>query len=105
MKDVIAIAEEETQARQLALGGPQLSRCDEIRRIGEVVLHAAVGFVERDVEIVVEVVGKRRQPGEAPSHALLERLDLGQRRPRDDGDRSVPGAEMDYGTVEAVGKV
>src|SRR5215471_17451378 len=105
MKDVIAVAEEETQARQLALGGPQLSRCDEIRRIGEVVLHAVFGFVERDVEIIVEIVGKRRQPGEAPSHALLERLDLRQRRARDDGDSGVTGAEMDYSAIEVVGKV
>ena len=49
-----------------------------------VVIHPALfQFVlgRGNVKVVVEVVPVRRYPLELPAHAILKRVDLGQRRP------------------------
>src|ERR1700674_1712694 len=54
----------------------------EIRPL-EVVYHFALRLLlrrKRDVIVAIEVVAIRRHPLEAPTHALLEGFDLGQRR-------------------------
>src|SRR5271170_1591461 len=50
----------------------------------EVVIHLALSpffLRKRHMVVVVEFVSERRNPLEAPAHALLERLDLGPGRP------------------------
>jgi hypothetical protein len=72
-----------------------------------VVVDVALGhFVlrERHVIVVVEVVPVGRHPLEAPAHALLEGLDLGQRRPRNRHQRHVPGIQVHDVAVEIVGR-
>src|SRR5207302_4110839 len=59
-----------------------------------VVLHRGDGLVERDLEVVVEVTGVGRIPGERPALARLVRLDLRQRSARDHGERGVTGVQV-----------
>jgi hypothetical protein len=59
VKDASAIAKEDAQARHLALRGPDLARPQERRRALVVVLDASLGFIQRNVEVVVEVAAKR----------------------------------------------
>src|SRR5450830_89378 len=58
---------------------------------------------EPDVEVTVEIAVERAGPVEAPAHALFERLQLGQRCPRDGGKGDVMVLEMDDDTIEAIG--
>src|SRR5438132_13469088 len=53
-------------------------------------------------KIVIEVVLQRRDPLEAPSHPLLEALDLRQRRARDRNEADVALIEVDGDAVEIV---
>src|SRR6266566_137224 len=66
------------------------------------------GFVlllrrEEDSVIVVEVVPKRRDPGEAPAHPLLVCLDLRERRSGDRDHRHVPMVQVLNHRLEVVG--
>src|SRR6185437_3374170 len=52
-----------------------------------IVQHLAAGLFFRrkgDLIIGIEIAAERRHPFEAPAHALLERLDFGERGARDD---------------------
>ena len=57
---------------------------------------------EGDVVVVVEVGAVGRDPLELPAHALLEGLDLGERRARDDDERDVVRVEVRQHAVDAV---
>src|SRR5205823_12551186 len=54
------------------------------------------------MEVVVEVAVERRCPGAPPTHPLLVRLELRERRPRHDVERHVVIREVDDGAVEPV---
>ena len=58
---------------------------------------------EADVEVLVEVVRRRRHPAELPAHALPEALDLGQRRARDGDERDVAVRQVHGHAVGVVG--
>ncbi len=55
---------------------PGLARLLVLRLAPVVVLHGGDGFVQRDVEIVVEVAAERGVEGDGPAHARLEPLEL-----------------------------
>jgi hypothetical protein len=57
VEEVVGV--EVAQARHLALRGPDLARPQERRRALVVVLDASLGFIQRNVEVVVEVAAKR----------------------------------------------
>ncbi len=75
-------------------------------RFRKVVEHRSTpGFLrgEGRLIVVVEISRERGHPLEAPSHSLLERLDLGQRCPRDDDEAHVAVIEMNVDAAEIVG--
>src|SRR5438034_1864677 len=58
---------------------------------------------ERHAVVEVEVVLRRRDPREAPTHPLLVREELGERRARDRNEGHVPRVHVDDVGVEVVG--
>src|SRR5579883_334674 len=71
-----------------------------------VVFHLAGEFLRREVnaEIALEVVPERRDPVEAPAHALPECLDAPHRRAGHGGEGHVAVREMDLRGIEVVGQ-
>src|SRR6266516_6389794 len=64
----------------------------------------AGGFLragDLEVEVVVALAGGG--PREAPPHPPLVGLQLAQRRPRDAGERHIPGVQVGRGAVEGIG--
>src|SRR3989454_1275293 len=66
---------------------------------------AALDFIrrERHVVVVVEVGVPGRHPLEAPSHAPLERLDLGERGARDGDERHIAVVQVHAGGIVVIG--
>ena len=59
---------------------------------------------ERDTIIEIEIAAVRRHPREAPSHALLECLDLRRSGARNHRERRIPLRHVDPRSVEMVGE-
>src|SRR5215831_14960057 len=74
-------------------------------RVGIVVLDAAPGRIERNVEVVVERGAERGDPGEGPSHATFERFDLLPWRAGYRGEGGISCGEMDDRAGEVIGEV
>src|SRR5436189_31927 len=89
MEDAPALAPEHAQAFPLAFVGPSLGLVRDRRVIVDGVLR-----IERHAKVIVEVSPKRGHPAECPSHALLEGLDLCERRARDRRECGVARPEM-----------
>src|SRR3989449_6376015 len=73
----------------------------------EIVVHRALRhlvFRERHVIVEVEVGPIRWDPREAPAHALLERLDLAEGRPRHRQQRHVALREVHGGAVVSMNR-
>src|ERR1700729_387687 len=101
VEDAVAAAQEGTEAVYLA--GPPLPVRSELIKVPVVVLDRGHGRVEGDVEVVVKIAAERGVPGHGPAHPLPERLELGQRRPADHGQRGVPGVQVGE-VADAVGQ-
>lgn len=76
VKDLVASAYKDTQAWQFTLIGPELLRLHEVRCVRIVVLDTAYIFVQRHMEVVIEIGREGREPEKCPSHALFEGSDL-----------------------------
>src|SRR5688572_23924799 len=59
-------------------------------------------LAEPHVEVWIEVAGERRGPGEGPAHALLERLQLRELRPRHSPQHHVMVGQVSCDPVETV---
>jgi hypothetical protein len=73
-----------------------------------IIHHLAAGFFlgrRRHLIVVVEIAAERRHPGEFPTHAFFESLDLDERRARDDDETDIALRQMDGGAVEMIGQV
>ena len=73
-----------------------------------VVVHLALRDLllgERHMEVMIEAAAVGRDPIEAPAHAFLERLDLGQRRARNGHHRHIARGQMREHAIRMVGHV
>ena len=92
VEDAVSVTQEGADAVHLA--GPALPVGPEFGQIPVVVLHRGHGRVEGDVEVIAEVAAETGVPRNGPAHPLPERLDPGQRRPADHGQRGVAGVQV-----------
>src|SRR5262245_28604358 len=79
-----------------------------MRRAAEIVVDLARGDLllrEAHTEIMIEAVGIRRDPVEAPAHAPAEALDLAVRRTRDRNNGDIALRQMRRHTVCMVSHV
>ena len=69
-----------------------------------VVCFAFGEFILREghMKVIVEVTAERRNPFEAPAHALSDRLDFRDRRPCDDHVTDIVMLQMHEDAVEVV---
>ncbi len=92
-------------SRVLGDGLRDLCRVHRVATALVVVLDAPLALLllgERDVEVEVEVAAERGRPGKRPSHPLLVRLQLRERRPRHRRKRDVMVRQVDGEAVEPV---
>jgi hypothetical protein len=81
--------------RPVATSGQTDGDVHERLRLRVVVLGASGRFIQRDLEVGVEIVAGRRDLTYVPSHALPVRLDRRDWRAGDDHERRVARSEMD----------
>jgi hypothetical protein len=65
----------------------------------------ASGFffrLEGDVIVEIEIASEGRDPLELPAHALLERIDLGERCARNRGEHGIAIGKVNGGTIEVI---
>jgi hypothetical protein len=94
MEDILIIAIKDTQTRLLAPRKESLALLLQRRLVLVVVLDRSNTVIQRDMEVVVEVRAEGRNPGESPSHALLERFDLVERRAGHGYEGGLSGAQV-----------
>ena len=101
MVNAVAVAEECADSEHLSR--PSLPFGPEFGEAPVVVFDGGDVLAEGDVEVVVEVAAEGGVPGDGPAHPLPEWLDLGQRRPADEGQGGIPGVQVRQ-VADAVGQ-
>src|SRR5215469_15147260 len=95
MKHIVTFPNEDAESRHLPFREPDFAGGKKGLRLGVVVLVIGLLRVQGNVEVVVEIVAERRQPRKGPSHSLLKRFDLLERRTRDNREGGVSRGQMD----------
>ncbi|MOA04371.1 hypothetical protein D3C78_1239200 [compost metagenome] len=94
----------EDRAVGIAIEHAQAGQFGFATRVGFVVVLAAAVVADADAELPVEGAAVGRNPGKLPAHALPERLEPGEGRPRHGHQRDIVVGQVQVGAIEVVGQ-